>query len=85
MAPWPYLRVKGEMFGVWVVTCSVPMGREASLWLEMGVLGSAGVALIAFMVSVLCPGQPTLAPGITIGVLCVSESRGFEISRWIKN
>ena len=73
------------MSGEWVVTCRVPVGRVASLWLEMGVLGSAGVALVAFMVSVQCPGWPTLVPGIAIGVSCVSESRGFEISHWIKN
>ena len=83
--PWLYSRVRGEVSGVWVVTCRVPVGHAASLWLEMGVLGSAGVALIAFMVSVQCPGRPTLVPGIAIGVSCISESRGFETSRWIKN
>ena len=56
------------MSGVRVVTCSVPVGHTASLWLEMGVLGSTGVALVAFMVSVQCPGQPTLVPGVAIAV-----------------
>ena len=73
------------MSGVWVVTCRVPVGRAASLWLEMGVLDSAGVAYIAFMVSVQCPRWPTQVPGIAISALCVSESRGFDTSRWIKN
>ena len=85
IVPWLYLKVKGEMFGVWVVTCMVPVRCAASLWREIGVLGSAGVELVAFMVSLPCPGQPTLVPGIAISVLCVSESRGFETLRWIKN
>ena len=79
------MKVKGEMFGVWVVTCMVPVRHAASLWQEIGVLGSAGVELVAFVVSLPCPGQPTLVPGIAIGVLCTSESRGFETSHWIKN